>query len=251
MHVIRFTLPMAPSRMTTAQGSQEAIVNAPREAVNVDGITEVAVGVHIAVAQGGSGHPDLCRGVEVFEDLPPLAFVAGAAAVTFVYNDHVEEVGRIALVETWPAFAVGDGLIDGEVDLPTLDGPALDLVQRVAEGCEGAILGLIDQDVAVGQVQDSALATGLSQFPHDLHGDEGLAGAGGHGDQDAPFTLDDGLHRPVDGDFLVVAWALDCAVGVAQFAVSGKQQDFGVGIPGWPLVAAQSLPQFLGCGEGV
>ncbi len=34
--------------------------------------------------------------------------------------------------------------------------------------------------------------------------DHGLARAGGHGDQNAAFALEDGLHHAVDDDLLVV-----------------------------------------------
>ena len=43
------------------------------------------------------------------------------------------------------------------------------------------------------------------QPPDDLEGGVGLAGAGGHDEQDAVLAARNGLDRAVDGDLLVVA----------------------------------------------
>ena len=53
-----------------------------------------------------------------------------------------------------------------------------------------------------------AVPAGVPELPADLEGDDGLAGAGGHGEQDAPLALQDGLDGAVDGDLLVVARGL-------------------------------------------
>ena len=71
---------------------------------------------------------------------------------------------------------------------------------------------LIDQDVAVGEEQDAFLAAGLPQPPDDLKGGVGLAGAGGHDEQDAVLAFGDGFDRRVDGVDLVVARCFAAAV---------------------------------------
>ena len=53
--------------------SQKAVVNALSQAVGVNGVAEVQVGVAILVAQRRGGHADLVGGGEVFEDLAPVA----------------------------------------------------------------------------------------------------------------------------------------------------------------------------------
>ena len=89
-----------------------------------------------------------------------------------------------------------------------------DLVAGLAEGGKGLVLGVVDQDVAVGQVENlgpavfaGAVPPGRPELPADLESHHGLAGAGRHGEQDALLALEDGLDRPVDGDLLVVAGA--------------------------------------------
>ena len=76
------------------------------------------------------------------------------------------------------------------------------------------VVGLIGQDVAVGEEQDARPARRLAaqvpaaveQLPGDLKGDERLARAGGQREQDARLAGGDGLQHPLDGDVLVVAW---------------------------------------------
>ena len=81
-----------------------------------------------------------------------------------------------------------------------------------AEGPEVVDHRLVDQHVAVGEEEDALLAPGLPQPPDDLEGGVGLAGAGGHDQQDAVLALGDGLDGGVDGVALVVARRLAAAV---------------------------------------
>src|ERR1035438_8657375 len=82
------------------------------------------------------------------------------------------------------------------------------------------------------------------ELPADLEGDHGLAGAGGHGDQDTTPNSNDGLNDQVDGNALVVVRDLaggevkgrEKAVGGSRvvellaLAVAGPEV-----IPGWEL----------------
>ena len=81
-----------------------------------------------------------------------------------------------------------------------------------AEGAEVVHHRLIDEDIAVGEEEDAFLAAGLPQAPDDLEGGVGLAGAGGHDEEDAVLALGDGFDGRVDGDALVVARLLAAAV---------------------------------------
>ena len=89
-------------------------------------------------------------------------------------------------------------------------------------GGEG-VVGLVGEDVAVGEEQDARAARRLAaqvpaaveQLPCDLKGDEGLARAGGEREQDALLVGGDGLQHALDGDVLVVA-ALEIAALVLE-----------------------------------
>ncbi len=89
-----------------------------------------------------------------------------------------------------------------------------ELCHRGAERAEVVHHGLVDEDVAVGEEEDALLPPGLPQPPDDLEGGVGLAGAGGHHEQDAVLALGDRLDGPVDGDALVVARLLAARIGV-------------------------------------
>ena len=176
----------------------------------------------------------MARG-EVVEDLAPGGILGGAAAVALVDDDEVEEAGRELAEELLAFLRAGDGLIEAEVDLVggvdaallverggefdfgavlALDGlgAGAELGHGRAEGAEVVDHGLVDEDVAVGEEEDALLAAGLPQPPDDLEGGVGLAGAGGHDEQDAVLALGDGFDGRVDGVALVVARLLAAAV---------------------------------------
>lgn len=67
-------------------------------------------------------------------------------------------------------------LIEGEVDLVLLvDLAVADLGHRAAEGLEIVDHRLVDEDIAVGEVEDTLPRVGLPQTPDDLEGGAGLA----------------------------------------------------------------------------
>ena len=144
-----------------AVGGEEAVVNALLETVGVNGVAEVEVGVAVFVTQGGSGHAKLVGRLEPFEDLAPVGFFPGAAAVTFVHDDQVEEVAGEFLVKAGAALVLGDGLVGGKIEFAAQrHHAALDLVPGIAKGGEGFVLGIVHEEIAVGEVEDAGLAKG-------------------------------------------------------------------------------------------
>ena len=200
-----------------AVGGEEAVLDTLAQGVDVDRLAEVGVGVHVRVALGRGGHPELEGGLEVVQDLPPGALVSGATPVALVHDDQVEEVGRILTVEPRAAFVLGDRLVDGEIHLPPLADFAVgDLEPRIAEGDEVLVLRVVHEDVAVGEVEDSrfslrlplAVPHGVPQHPAYLERNERLARARRHREQHPLSPPEDRLHDPMDGDLLVVAEVL-------------------------------------------
>ena len=203
-------------------GREEAVLDALLERVGVDRLAEVVdVGDVFGFLRRG-GEADLRGGGEVVEDLAPGGILGGAAAVALVDDDQVEEAGRELAEELLALLRAGDGLVEAEIDLVggvdaallverrgefdlgavvALDGlrAGAELRHRRAEGAEVVDHRLVDEDVAVGEEEDALLAAGLPQPPDDLEGGVGLAGAGGHDEQDAVLALGDGLDGGVDG----------------------------------------------------
>ena len=231
-----------------AVGREEAVVDALPQAVGVDRVAEVEVGVAVVVAQRRRGHAELVGRLEVFEDLAPVALVARAAAVALVHDDEVEEVGRVLAEQAGAALVLGDRLVDGEVHLPALDDLAVSILWRASpNGGEDLVLRVVDQDVAVGQVEDPrpamlarAVPARVPELPADLEGDDGLAGAGRHREQQPRSPLQDRLDGAVDGDLLVVARAL------ADRVVEGREQPVGGRRSLKPLRRPVALPQLVG-----
>ncbi len=139
--------------------SQEAIRDAFAQAVRVDRIAEVPVCVPVVRTQRRRGHAKLNGGLKVLEDLAPVALLASAAAVTLVDNDEVEEVAWKLAIQAGTHFIVRDRLVRREVHLAALASiAAADLVTGVSEGSERFVLGVVDEHVAVSQVEDARLA---------------------------------------------------------------------------------------------
>ena len=75
-----------------AVGREEAIVNALLEAVGVNWVAEIEVGVLVVLAQRRGGHAELVGRFKVFENLAPVGIFLGAAAMALVHDDEIEEV---------------------------------------------------------------------------------------------------------------------------------------------------------------
>ncbi|MNN23437.1 hypothetical protein D3C81_1368350 [compost metagenome] len=181
---------------------------------------------------------------EVVENLAPGGVFGGAASVAFVDHHEVEEIAGKLLVDILLFFVAGHGLIQRQVDFVGLfDLPFGNLSHRLAEGLEVVVLGLVDEDVAVGEEEDAFLLPRLPQAPDDLEGRVGLAGAGGHDQQDAILPARHGLNGTVDGVHLVVARHAPGAVVV----IRGFGLLLAFAAEALPLTVA--LPQLLGAGE--
>ena len=148
--------------------------------------------------------------------------------MALVHDDEVEEVGWKGPEQAGAPLVLGQRLVDPEVHLSALDHFArLDLVPRVAERREDPVLGLIDQDVAVGEVKNPGttvfagpVPASVPELPADLERDRGLSRTGRHRHEQAPPSGDDAFYHAVDRDLLVVALALPDAVveGCEQLA---------------------------------
>ena len=138
--------------------------------------------------------------------------------MALVHDDQVEEVGYEVAVYAVGVPSIGEGLIDPEVDLATGLRFALELPDRTVTegGDELARHRVVDQDVAIGEIEDAWLAVTAPvagpEFPDDLKRDEGLAGARGHRQQQPLVAGQDRLDGAVDRDPLVVARLLHAAV---------------------------------------
>jgi hypothetical protein len=118
----------------------------------------------------------------------------------------------------------------------------------MAEGRKGLVLGVVDEEIAVGQVQDAGLAgrialhvpLGFPELPANLEGNERFAGAGGHGQEYTFLTAHNSGEGAVHGDLLVIARNL------AGFDVGGGQELPFLVRRGQAEVALEAVPEIFG-----
>jgi len=248
------------------EGGEVAVVDAGFEGIAVDGVAEVGVGVGVVFALGRCGEAELDGGFEVVEDVAPTAFIFCSASVAFVDDDEVEECGWVvAEVRDGVAvgvFACGKGLEDGEEDAAVFgdaalfsDGFGVDADEGViGEGGE-AVEGLVGEDVAVGEEEDAGAAFGLrvglaaevptavEEFPGNLEGDGGFAGAGGHGEEDAIAPFTHGIQDMLNGVVLIIPGFPGAA---AVF-----EGDGGEAVTPLIFTGKGFGPEFVGAGVGI
>ena len=198
---------------------EEAVVDALLQRVDVDRLAEISVGIHVHITLGRGGKAQLHRRAEVFQDGPPCAFVVRATAVAFVDDDEVEEIGRVLPEIRRVARPRHEGLEDGEEHAAVgghlallADARRIDAHQGVlGEAAEG-VIGLVGQDVAVGEEEDARtpfpvaaqVPAGMEELPRHLEGDRRLARTGGQGEQDALLVARHGIQHALDREVLIV-----------------------------------------------
>jgi hypothetical protein len=129
--------------------------------------------------------------------------------VALVDDHEVEEVGRELAEEVALLVRARDGLVEREVDLERLvDLAVRDLRHRAAERLEVVRLGLVDEDVAVGEEEDPLLHPGLPQAPDDLERGVGSCPCPSPSRGGCGLAFGHGLDHAVDRVDLVVARSL-------------------------------------------
>lgn len=174
-----------------AVGREEAVLNPLFQAVRIERVAEVGVGVAVVVAQGRGRHAQLHRRGEVFQNLVPVALAAGAAPVALVHDDQVEEIGRVFAIQAGLPIRLVHRLVNREVHIAAGVDLALNLVPRIPEQGEVFDGGVVHQDIAIGQEQHfgrapqatRAVPARAPQLPANLSGDLGFACAGSQREQ--------------------------------------------------------------------
>lgn len=164
---------------------EEAIGDALRQTIFINGIAEVAVGVGVVLAFWCSSHADLVSLIKPLKDFSPIAIIAGAAAMALIDNNQVKEIFGIVLVDAFPDLTASDRLIDREIDVTALaDFTATNFKAGVAKNAEILVLRIIDQNIAVGEEKDFWLSVlilcvpaAVPKLPTDLERDGGFPGA--------------------------------------------------------------------------
>ena len=141
---------------------QKAVVDAFLEGIDIDRIAEIFVSVDVVLALGSCGEPKLYGGREISEDVAPSAFVVCAAAMAFINDDEIEEIGRI-FAEIWGGFSVfrraAHKSLENREEKAAIFWDAaflsnvvrIDAHECVFGECGKGVVSLIGQDIAVGE----------------------------------------------------------------------------------------------------
>ena len=160
--------------------SEEAVVDTLFQTVCIDGFTEVRDIGYLFRFLRRSSHTDLRGTVEVFEYSAPTGVLLGAATVTLVDDDEVEEI-RLECTERLFVLITRQLLIEGQIQLiGAIQLFALDFRHDLCKRLEVLLHGLVNEDVAVSKEQDLFLSAGFPKAVDNLESSIGLAGAGRH-----------------------------------------------------------------------
>ena len=188
--------------------SEEAVVDTLFQTVCIDGFTEVRDIGYLFRFLRRSSHTDLRGTVEVFEYSAPAGVLLGAATVTLVDDDEVEEI-RLECTERLFVLITRQLLIEGQIQLVgAIQLFALDFRHDLCKRLEVLLHGLVNEDIAVSKEQDLFLATGFPKAVDDLECGVCLAGTGRHNEKNAVLPTGYSINGAVDGDTLIVARGL-------------------------------------------
>ena len=178
------------------------------QTVCIDGFTEVRDIGYLFRFLRRSSHTDLRGTVEVFEYSAPTGILLGAATVTLINDDEVEEI-RLKCTERLFVLITSQLLIEGQIQLiGAIQLFALDFRHDFCKRLEVLLHGLVNEDVAVSKEQDFFLSTGFPKAVDDLKRSIGLAGTGRHNEEDTILPTGYCINGAVDGDTLIVARGL-------------------------------------------
>ena len=145
---------------------QESVLNSLPQAVGVNRVAKIVIGIPVVVSQRGGRHSQLVSGLEIFQNFAPVALIPGAAPVALVYYYQVEEIRLVLPEEARTPLILGQRLVDGKVHLPALDCLAVfDRPAGISKGRKGLVLGIIDEYVSVCQIEDAWPALLVPRVP--------------------------------------------------------------------------------------
>src|SRR5262249_45126071 len=131
---------------------EKAVLNALSQAVLINGVAKIRIGVAVLVAQRRCRHAYLKRRFEIVEDSAPRAVFARAAAMALVNDDEIEEIGWVLAEQTFTALVLCECLVNREIHFTAEDDfTRLNLVTGVAERRKRLVLWIVHQNVAVSQ----------------------------------------------------------------------------------------------------
>ena len=111
---------------------QESVLNSLPQAVGINRVAKIVIGIAVVIPQRGCRHSQLISGLEIFQNFAPVALIPGAAPVALVYYYQVEEIRLVLPEEARTPLILGQRLVDGKVHLRLLIAWPFSIVQRAS-----------------------------------------------------------------------------------------------------------------------
>ena len=125
--------------------------------------------------------------------------------MALVDDNQIEEF-RVELAKYFFTVFPNKLLVEREIDLVSrIELSTYDLGCNPLERLEIAVYGLIDENIAVRQIENLTDLGSLSQAMNDLKSRKSLSRSRCHNEQDAILTSRNSFKRTIDGDALIVA----------------------------------------------
>ncbi len=103
-------IPLGDDSVNTI-GGKKTVLNSLPQTVLIYRIAEIHICIPVFFAHGRGGQTELTGRGEVFENFPPVGLCSRAAAMAFVYDNEIEEVGGELFIEAGAISILGDGLV--------------------------------------------------------------------------------------------------------------------------------------------
>ena len=164
---------------------KEAVFDTLLERISVYRFVEIIEVIRILFAFRRSGQTDLRGTIEILQHFAPSGILLSASSMTLIYDDQVKEIGVKLQIRLLSVIFVRDELlIKRHVQLiGRIEFFSLDLGHDLLEGLEILRHRLVDEDIAVGKVEDMVGEMRFAQTPYDLECCEGLTCTGSHDEQ--------------------------------------------------------------------
>src|SRR5262249_36485558 len=145
---------------------EKTVFDALLQGIGVNRLAEVSNAGDVFGFLGCGSQANLDRAGKVVENLTPGGIFSRAAAVAFINDHHVEELGRDAFENLVFFIRTGDGLIQTQIDfVGWINLAVLDLGHDRAEGLEIIDQSLINEDIPISQKEDAFDLSRLQQTP--------------------------------------------------------------------------------------
>ena len=199
--------------------SKKTVIDSFPQTVCIDRFSEIVYVRYVLCLLGCRRHSDLCSRRKIFENPAPVAVFLRRAAVTFIDDNKIEEISgekfreafyRLRVSFIIAVFIACKLLIKRKINFMRSDGNRIilgeiDFVNCLFKRSEILLYGLIDEYIAVGEIQHLALKSAFKQTIDNLKRRIGFPRTRRHNKKKPVLPSGYSLNRTVDGVSLIIS----------------------------------------------